>query len=301
MGKRLWSDWSLRQEIFDRGTASSTEDVMRWVLAVMEHRAISCFTCEGLDQLGIELRHLERRLYQDAHVAVYDVPGLGPTAVPVWWTKVNAFGEPTTVSIRTPDSNVVRGLRPGVDCVLIHDTQRPGYGTIDYLAPWAYRYADIQVAIDMQVVNQRVPVTITSDDPAEVRHYLKAAEAVFGGARILVLPAGLGKALDTLDLGSELKAEGLVQLQREYWARMCDPIGIDSQQAYGKKERLVVDEQESNDDGVSLSIQDRLNARRESEKQFRDIFSVDVHWDVITPTRIVSETDTGDGEGETVE
>ena len=71
--------------------------------------------------------------------------------------------------------------------------------------------------------------------------------------------------------------------------------GIDAT-AWRKAERLVVDEQEADDESLALTLQDMLNARLIAAEHMKQKYGWDVTPRVITPVRVKSETDTDDGE-----
>ena len=50
-------------------------------------------------------------------------------------------------------------------------------------------------------------------------------------------------------------------MQHEYLARALSSLGVDSMQSFGKKERMIVDEVESNDEYLAMILVDSLNAR----------------------------------------
>ena len=116
------------------------------------------------------------------------------------------------------------------------------------------------------------------------------------GVKLMAVDSGTIDNIKIWDLNPPYNVESLIQVQQEYLKRASESIGIDSLESFGKKERMIKDEVESNDERLSLVLQDSLNSRKRGIIELKQKFGIDWTVDVLTPVRIVSETDTGNGE-----
>ena len=274
-------------------------DVFRCQLRQMEHMAISIIEWPGLPDLKMG-RDIEYITYTNRMSCIADFKGV-PTVCKAATSRANMYGEPVEVQINFPDGSVANRPvwmdpeSPGDAVVLINDTQVPGFGRIDTVAMWADRYTDTQTTIDTQIVNQRTPLIISGGDRNQLDKSRRIVVELVNGVKCMAVDDGVVNQIKALDLKAPWNVPDLVQLQATYVKRMLAGSGIDAT-SWRKAERLVVDEQEADDESLALTLQDMLNARMIAAQHMNEKYGWNVEPRVITPVRIKSETDTDDGE-----
>lgn len=266
-------------------------DVYRALLRRVEHMAISIIEWEGVPYKKMS-RDIEYITYTNRIAAIDDYRGV-PTVCPCWATSVNMYGEPVRVSVFLPDGGVRD--RSVEDVVVIQDTQVPGYGRIDTVALWADRYTDAQTTIDTQVATQRTPIIMSGSDRNTLDKSRRMVVDLVDGVKAMALEEGVVGSIQALDLHAPWNVPDLVQWQQTCYKRMLEGIGVDAS-AWRKAERLVVDEQEADDESLALILQDMLDARLIAAERMAEVHGWTVTPKVITPVRVKSETDTDDGE-----
>ena len=239
--------------------------------------------------------NIEKILFDDYQAVLYDFPDYGLMVAKCQITGWDMYGEPLTVKPMLPDKKPYRDLSIE-ECVLITDSQIYESGRKDSIAYWTDKYVDIQVTIDTQTINQRTPMLMLASNPKDVEKLRSIVLDTMTGAKALVIEPQLKDAVVPLNFNAPFNVDALIQIQKTYENRILESLGIDSLQAFGKKERLIVDEQESNDELLGAVIEDGLTARRKASAKILALYGLEVPVDVLRPTRIVSDTDTGDGE-----
>lgn len=271
--------------------------VFRAQLRSVEHMAISVFAWDGLPVATMS-RDIEYFAYRDRLCCVDTFMGV-PTVCKCMQSDVNMYGLPTRVAVIYPDGStadkpVWMGTGDDDGVVIIPDTQVFGFGRVDLVAMWADRFTDAQTTIDTQIVNQRTPIIMAGVTKAVIEKAVRAVVDIASGVKAIALEEEVLNTIKPLDLKSPWNVPDLVQWQNVCTKRMLAACGIDAS-AWRKAERLIVDEQESDDESLALTIQDCLNARRIAAEQLNAKYGWSVSVDVIDPVRVKSETDTDNG------
>lgn len=283
-----------------KGLKDSEKMVFINFLAKFEREAISIYKWENLPNY-IKERDIEYLLYRYRQVTIKkDDYGLFHI-LQSWNAEYNLYGYPIKINIRYPDGRTEIKNIDDSDIVTIFDTSVYDSGRIDYISIWGEKYASVQTTIDEQIINQRTPFVISGTTPSEIEKAVKAVQYMVNGVKIMALDSGTLNNIKIWDLNPPYNVESLIQVQQEYLKRASECVGIDSLESFGKKERMIKDEVESNDEHLSLILQDSLNSRKRGCIELKDKFGIDWNVDVLNPIRIVSETDTGDGENGKIE
>ena len=277
-----------------KGLENSEKKIFLNFLSRFEHDAISVYKWGNIPDY-IKERDIEFLLYTKRQTTIKkDEYGLFHV-LESWNNKYNMYGFPIEITIRYPDGTSEIRNSDDPDIVTIYDTSVYDSGRIDFISVWAEKYASVQTTIDEQIINQRTPFVISGATPKEIDKSVKAVQYLVNGVKIMAVDSGTIDNIKIWDLNPPYNVESLIQAQQEYLKRASESIGIDSLESFGKKERMIKDEVESNDERLSLVLQDSLNSRRRGIIELKQKFGIDWTVDVLTPVRIVSETDTGDG------
>ena len=111
------------------------------------------------------------------------------------------------------------------------------------------------------MINQRAPLIGLTKKPGQQQFARVMMIDIATGLNGLVIDEEMGEAIKALNLESQFNVEKINSMQPEYLARALNSLGVDSLQAFGKKERMIVDEVESNDEALAMILSDRLMAR----------------------------------------
>lgn len=285
-------NWSYR-DAYKRRVPDGNEKLYINMLNRYKKMAISTFKWDSPES-GLT-DNLEKLLYDDYQAIIYDFPEYGLMCVKAMFSTYDIYGEPLTVTPIMPDKSEYKPIS-AEDCIIITDSQIYGSGRADDVAYWTDKYVDIQTTIDMQNINQRTPMLMLAGNQKDVEKLRSIVLDTMTGAKALVIEPNLKDMIVPLNFNAPFNVETLITIQKHYENKILESMGIDSMQAFGKKERLIVDEQESNDESLSAIIQDGLTARRKACKKAMELYGLDLRVDVFTPTRIVSDVDDGTGE-----
>ena len=100
------------------------------------------------------------------------------------------------------------------------------------------------------------------------------------GVKALVLDSDMRDQIQVLDFNAPYNVESLQQYLWSLESEMLEYLGIDSQDAFQKKERLIVDEQEGNDELLNYMLASGLKPRRYAAERANTMFGLDLSVDV---------------------
>lgn len=287
--------WSYKDTEYYPSRGARSSDSLLFNLQMNKFKKMAISTYKWFYDKEPIFDNIEKILFDDYQAILYDFPEYGLMVAKCQITGWDMYGEPLTIKPILPDKKPYRDLSID-ECVLITDSQIYGSGRKDSIAYWTDKYVDIQVTIDTQTINQRTPMLMLASSPKDVEKLRSIVLDTMTGAKALVIEPQLKDAVIPLNFNAPFNVDALIQIQKTYENRILENLGIDNLQAFGKKERLIVDEQESNDESLGVILEDGLTARRKASAKILALYGLEVPVDVLRPTRIVSETDTGDGE-----
>lgn len=166
--------------------------------------------------------------------------------------------------------------------------------------------ADVNETVRMQVFNQKTPLlAITGNE--KTKQKLKNLIVNIGeNMKVMFVDSDLGESIDALDFNAPFNVPDLWAHKQSIYNDFLSWIGCDSQDAYQKKERKIVSEQEGNNEELNYVLADQLNERLKAcdiAKKFGLSLSVEVQRSV-RPTNDDMEGDPeqptgGDENGDT--
>ena len=251
-------------EMFRKHPQIFEEKYSRLNKAKIERLARNMFKWTFPDDIGNHLRGdlIERYLWLDGHCICFNHPMLGWIVTRCTETAWNVNGYAVAwrpvvdmdVGIPMPDELTED------DCVPIYE--------------WAERYiqrkeclflcdelADVNETIRQQVWNQKTPLmAITGTTPAKEK-IKNAIVKIADNSKVLFLDKDIMDDVKALDLNAPFNVVELQQHKKAIENEMLDWLGIDYQDAMPKKERMIVDEQEANDESLNYILADQLNER----------------------------------------
>lgn len=243
------------------------------LMSYVERMAMGRMQWEGVDGNGIALsRKIEEYLFYNKRCAIVDTNEVGLAVVKLISVGVNINGEPAGYDILTQNGVKLTPKYPRIapnavgqigyeNAIILTDSQLWGRGCIDGVWHWIEKYADAQITADQQMINQRAPLIGLTKKPGQEQFARVAMIDIATGLNGLVIDESMGETIKALNLESQFNIEKINSMQHEYLARALNSLGIDSLQAFGKKERMIVDEVESNDEALAMILSDCLMAR----------------------------------------
>lgn len=245
------------------------------LMSEIERIAIGRFEWTGVDGNGIALsRKIEEYLFYYKRCAIVDTVEAGLVVCKILPIGINIYGEPAGYDMVTangikltpllPRTNpVAEGQIDNTNAIILTDSQLVGRGCIDGLWHWIELYADAQITMNQQMINQRSPLMGLTENRGEEQQMRVEIIDVATGLNALIINKDNYENLKPLNLQSQFNVDRINSMQHEYLSRALNSLGVDSMQAFGKKERMIVDEVESNDESLAMILSDCLKARND--------------------------------------
>lgn len=152
------------------------------------------------------------------------------------------------------------------DAVIIFDTLDPIIYRKDALI-WAKDYADVTETIRTQVFNQKTPLIAIAGNKGLVNKLKRSIVAIRDNAKALFIDMDMKDKIQPLDFNAPYNVESLYSYRKSIENEMLEFMGIDNKDGFIKKERLVVDEQEGNDELLNYILANCLQARQKGIDQ----------------------------------
>lgn len=192
---------------------------------------------------------------------------------------INIYGLPTELQCYSYRFNQRRSLymtdtgeEKGKECILVMNNYER-IPTASTVTLFAYRLAEAQRTADVNIKAQRTPVLITTDQK-QLFTLKKVYEefdgntpAIFADKNILT-----PDALKSLKTDAPFIAQDVMDYKREIWNEFLTFLGISNLSE--KRERMISNEVDSNNELVNLNLQALLIPRKEACKQFNEKYGL---------------------------
>lgn len=233
--------------------------------------ALNMFTWENLPQT-MNSRYIENALYECGLCLVNDDNNMGLISVPCnYGAEMNINGESTEVI--TSGYNYIKTINyiNNKDCVLIRNNDL-AKATRHYINNYAERMLEVEMCIRANINQQKFPWFINATEKTK-----KALEIIFEKVEnfepfiLANREIGLGdNALEVLTMPTPYVADKLNEYKYELEREILTFLSLNNN--FEKKERLLTDEINSNNDFIStnamLMYKNRLQACKEINKKF---------------------------------
>lgn len=197
--------------------------------------------------------------------------------------QINIYGLPTSLHCYSFGYDTDRKLYTGIkdeqaqneSCILVMNSRQrnpiPTHTTIEL---FAQRLAEAEKTCDVNIKAQKTPVLVVVDDTQRLT--MENLYAQYDGNKPVIfgdknqLQSGVLKSINT---GAPYVADKLIDYKKEIWNEFLTFLGVNNV-LVDKKERLVTDEANANNEVVNLNLQSFLIPRQEACKQFNDLFGL---------------------------
>lgn len=192
---------------------------------------------------------------------------------------INIYGLPTEIQCYSYRFNQRRSLyttdtgeEKGKECILVMNNYEriPTCSTINL---FAYRLAEAQRTADVNIKAQRTPVLITTDQKQYFtlkkmyEQYDGNTPAIFADKNVIT-----PDALKAIKTDAPFIAQDIMDYKREIWNEFLTFMGISNLSE--KRERMISNEVDSNNELVNLNLQALLVPRKEACKQFNEKYGL---------------------------
>lgn len=230
--------------------------------------ALSVFEWGGLPE-SCSARYLEQSLFSYGNALFVNDPTLGFLTV-----KCNPSGAfniyDEAVSYRAYGINYSEEF-DRKECVYIRNNylEKPTDITVMLFAS---RLAEAERTIDVNIKAQKTPRLIRGTD--KILNTLKNIWLDYDGNEPVIV---IGKQVDmdsfkVEDLTAPFVADKVQTYKREIWNECMTFLGINNNPNDQKKERMIVDEINANNDLININAQSMLLTRQEAAKQINKMF-----------------------------
>ena len=192
---------------------------------------------------------------------------------------INIYGLPTEVMCYSYRFNERRSLytvdtgeEKGKECILVMNNYER-IPTSASISLFAYRLAEAQRTVDVNIKSLRTPILITTDQKQYFtlkkmyEEYDGNTPAIFADKN-LISPDAL-KAIKT---DAPVLLDDIMAYKREIWNEFLTTMGL--QNLSEKKERLISNEVDSNNEVINMNLQALLIPRKEACKQFNEKYGL---------------------------
>lgn len=202
--------------------------------------------------------------------------------------EINIYGLPTKLNCFSYDFNSIRTLYTGLnpmytdkqrearedyECILVQNNWE-STPTIATLELFAYRLYEAQRTCDTNIIAQKTPVLLVADETQ--RLFLENLYNQYNGNQPFIFgdKEQLGEqTLKCINTQAPFVADKITEYKKEIWNEALEYLGVNSLQTE-KKERLISDEANSNNELINLNLQSFLIPRQEACKKFNEKFGL---------------------------
>ena len=305
-GRLSNTEWNLREWM--RGVNFKPEELTRgYYYSKISRLAINEFAYEVKNLHNPEL--IEYYLWVDSRVMIWKNKILGwivTRCVETAW-DINGFAVRWRPVYDMRNADLPEPMEMGLDddCVVIYDIYNRKFSS-NICCKWINEIADINETIRSQVFNQKTPLIVLAKNPKDKEKIKKAVIDIANNVRALFLDddVNISSNMRALAIDAPFNISDLQAYLKCKESEMLEFLGIDSLSGFEKKERLITDEQESNNQTLSYLIKDRYESRvkgceRLREKGLDISVSLTVTFAPNDSDNEISE-DSEDGENQTV-
>lgn len=236
---------------------------------------------------GIDEKWIEQFLFSEGKCMFFKHSELGlMVASCTDYGTLNHYNEPTMLMPVIPnfDSFVVNACENGVDCVLIrnNDDMLPTSRTIKL---YAYKLAEIDRTIDVNIKAQKTPILIKCSDKQKVtltnvyNQYRSNMPVIFGTKDLDL------SEVSVLNTSAPIVFPELEVQKHSIWNECMSFLGINNANQ-DKRERLVDDEVQANDEQIQMFAHIMLKSREKACEDINRIFNTKIKVSFRSPEEI---------------
>lgn len=238
----------------------------------LKNIALSMFKWEGLPDTCSE-RFLEDSLFHYGNAIFVDDPEHGfltLRATPA--ATLNFYNEPIAYTAHSTGYNRIFERD---NCVYIRNNYIEK-STDSTILIYAERLARLDSAIDVNVNAQKTPVLIRCDD--KTKYSLESVYNQYTGDKPVIFGTKSlqEKPLESITTGAPFVADKLREEKRAVWNEVLEFLGLNTNPADKKKERLIVNEVNANNEQIDAQLQTMLLCRQNACNEINSLYGLNV-------------------------
>lgn len=268
-------------------SALTNDDTYFDYLRRMKMVALSIF--EWKLPKGMDSRYLEKTLYYKGRASLFQTPEFGFINTQCSSNGyLNMYGLPSSLNCMTynglhwykklyttigEDEETIQKQREEECIYVLNDWE--GIPTSFTIEQFAYRMYLAQRTADVNMSAQRTPVMVVCDDKQRLTmenlysQYDGNQPFIFGNKSANINDNSL-KALKT---DAPYICDKVMDYKKEIWNEFLQFLGVNSI-SIEKKERLITDEANQNNEVINLYLQSRLAPRQKACDQFNELYGL---------------------------
>ena len=238
---------------------------------------------------GMDERYLERSLYYKGMASLFETPEFGYINTQCSSNGyLNIYGYPSALNCNTynglhwykklfttlGETDEVIEKQRKEECILVLNDWE-GMPTAFTIEQFAYRMYLAQRTADVNMAAQRTPVMVVCSDKQRLTmqnlysQYDGNQPFIFGDKDASINENSL-KALKT---DAPYICDKVTDYKKEIWNEFLQFLGVNSI-SIEKKERLITDEANQNNEVINLYLQSRLATRQKACEQFNELYGL---------------------------
>lgn len=243
---------------------------------------LSMFEWENLPK-GMDARFLEEVLYYNGIATLLKDETFGfinTASTPSG--NLNIYGLPTSINCFSYGFSTIRKLYTGLaneearksDCILVLNCQDKE-STFSSMELFAYRMYKAERSSDININATKSPIVIMATDKTKLS-MINAYSQYDGNQPVIVGKKGQFDLNDitSIDTRAEFIADKLQDYKKDIWNELLTFLGINNLNE--KKERMVTDETNQNNEVINLNLQSFLIPRKKACEQFNELFGENI-------------------------
>lgn len=253
-------------------------------LARFRRIALSMFEWINLPK-SMSSRYLELCLYYNGKATLLKTKKYGFINTKCAGTGyVNIYGLPTELNCYSYAFNEKRDLYTGLnpiesendeykECILVQNNWE-ALPTVSSMELFAWRIYNAERVCDINVTAQKTPVLLIADETQRLflenlyQQYNGNQPFIFGDKNQLE-----DRAIKSVDTKAPYVADKIMEYKKEIWNEALSYLGVNNIMLE-KKERLITDEANSNNELINLNLQSFLAPRQEACRQFNEKYGL---------------------------
>lgn len=233
--------------------------------------AMNAFEWEGLPDC-IEERHIEKVLFENGYAVFFRDPDMDYMCLPVRSAgKVNTYGDP--VEYIAYGVNYQKHF-PADQCVII-ENNKLRIATHDFVMFYVNKLAEIERTMDVNVKACKTPIVFACDDK-DVLTFKSIFNKVDGNVPAIFADRNLNMdSIQVFDTKAKFLGIELRDLAHSIEGDLLTFLGQNNV-SVEKKERLITDEANANNQLIESFFDLQLEARQRACEQIRKLYGVNV-------------------------
>ena len=246
--------------------------------------AISIFEWENLPD-SMNARYLEETLFYKGQATLLKDKKYGFINTSIADNGViNIYGLPTKLNCYSVGGyHAYRDLYCGLNPINGNDEYKEAIlvmnnwdrmPTISTIQLFCYRLYEVERSLDTNIKSTKTPILVVGNEKQKLtlenlyNQYNGNQPFIFGNKDTFN-----DNPLQVLNTNSPFLADKLMEYKKEIWNEALQFLGINSM-SLEKKERMITDEANSNNEVINLNLESYLIPRQEACKQFNELFGL---------------------------